>query len=235
MIFKSNLKASLDSIRKEIGDKDNMYVIENPFKKVKLFTLYINNRIKNLLGKEVCQNARIVENYFSLNGIKGNDVGNCILLEINKWRDEAEYHDINVLEVAFKHKLHSELLEDYSLMSLLNINASSLFSHHLGQNENTKPDIKKVFEQLEVINKKITTYYKVHGYLKEMRLEQQNVNLYKVLPLEKIKLIPTTQSVYSLKHLDPNATVKYMVDGIEVSEEDSKKRIGDFYKDEIKD
>lgn len=235
MNFKSNLKASLDSIRKEIGDKDNMYVIEDSFKKVKLFTLYINNRIKNLLGKEVCQNARIVENYFSLNGIKGNDVGNCILLEINKWRDEAEYHDINVLEVAFKHKLHSEILEDYSLMSLLNINASSLFSHHLGQNENTKPDIKKAFEQLEVINKKITTYYKVHGYLKEMRLEQQNVNLYKVLPLEKIKLIPITQSVYSLKHLDPNATVKYMVDGIEVSEEDSKKHIGDFYKDAIKD
>lgn len=235
MIFKSNLKASLDSIRKEIGDKDNMYVIENPFKKVKLFTLYINNRIKNLLGKEVCQNAKIVENYFFLNRVKRKEVEKCVSIKIEHWKEDAEYYDINVLEVAFKHKLNTELLEDHSLMSLLNINASSLFSHHLGQNENTRPDIKKTFEQLEVVNKKITTYYKVHGYLKEMRLEQQNTNLYKVLPLEKIKLIPITQSVYSLKHLDPNTTVKYMVDGVEVSEEDSKKHIGYFYKDEIKD
>lgn len=239
MMFKSNLKASLDSIRKEVGDKDNMYVIENPVKKVKLFALYINNRIENLLRKEVCQNAKIVESYYSLNRIKGKEVGNCVLLEINKWRDEAEYYDINILEVAFQHKLKLELIEDYSLLSLLDVNASSLFSHHLGHNENTIPDIKKAFAKLEVINKKITTYYKVHGFLKDIRLEQQNTVLYRILPLEEIKLGLLSQSYLSSKHIDPDhedyGKLYLYKDGEKVSKEESEKHIGEFYKDEIID
>ena len=52
MKFKSNIKKSLDVLRKEIGNNENMVYSKDSSKKVLLFVNYINNRIENLLKKE---------------------------------------------------------------------------------------------------------------------------------------------------------------------------------------
>ena len=184
------MKRDLDNFRKEIGNKGNMDVIKDPFKKVKFFVIYINNRIENLLKKEVCKNGNIVEGYYKLNGVMSKEVKEKIRLEIRDWKDKTEYQDINVLEVAFQHKLKSEYIPDYELFSLLDIEPSSLFSEHLGSKQNTNVDIEKAFAKLETINKKVTAYYKVHGYLKDRRLKQQYSVKYNVISLEEIKLMP---------------------------------------------
>ncbi len=216
------MKRELDNIRKEFGDKDNMEIIKDPFKKAKFFVLYINKRIENLLKKEVCKNANIVEGYYKLNGVMSKEVKENIKLEIRDWKDKTEYQDINVLEVAFQHKLKSEYIEDYKLFSLLDIEPSSLFSQHLGSKQNTRADIIKAFAKLEAINKKVTAYYKVHGYLKDRRLEQQYGAKYNVMTLEEIKLMPT-QHISSTRYMDPNASVKYMVKGEIVSKDEHDK------------
>lgn len=163
------MKRSLDNIRKEVNDIDSMERIQNVSKKVLLFVTYINNRIHNLLKKEVCRNAQIVNDYYRLNRIEPSFLNKYLSTDIKEWK-QTEVDDINMMELCFKHKLEAELLDTSNMITFLGINASSLFPDYFGDNNITKPDIKKAFEQLEVVNKRITAYYKVHGYLKEKRL-----------------------------------------------------------------
>lgn len=192
---KINLKRSLDSLRKEISSNEDILYTENAFKKVTLFALYINNRIENLLKKEVCKNAQIVNDYYRLNRMEPSFLNKYLSTDIKDWK-QTDVDDINMMELCFKHKLEAELLDNSNMFTFLNINGSSLFSHNFGETELTKPDIKKAFEQLEVINKKITTYYKVHGYLKVLRLEQQNTVIYNIKSIFAI-----SQNNLSEKHI----------------------------------
>lgn len=170
MKFKSNIKKSLDVLRKEIGNNENMVYSKDSSKKVLLFVNYINNRIENLLKKEVCKNAQIVNDYFILNKVQPSYLNKYLSIDIKDWK-KIDITDINIMELCFKHKLEEEKLDNSTVIKYLNLNISSLMSMEY-DNEITKIDLRKAFKDLENVNKRITTYHKVHGYLKEIRLKK---------------------------------------------------------------
>lgn len=194
----------LNLTKKEINENKTDDVNKNPCKKVLLFTMYINNRIKRLLKKSVCRNAQIVNDYYILNDLQPSFLNKFLSIDIKEWK-HVDTEDINMMELCFKHKLEAELLAYDNFISFLNIDFSTLLK--LSEND-PKPisndTLKNIYKQLEVINKRISNYYKVHGYLKELRVKYKNEKWEKKIKRD----VKICQHISSTKHMIDDEKVK---------------------------
>lgn len=172
------IHGNLNKIRYEVNN--SMEYPKDAMKKILLFITVINDRIKVLKRKSVYSNASVVEAYFELNNI---DINTRKYKEC--WIDISEFKSsilgINFLELMFKNSLDNLYIDTCKQLEFVNedmakliktIFSSTYKNNTEDTNEIVKPDIKAIFKELEKINKKVTVHYKVSGYLKQLRKEQ---------------------------------------------------------------
>lgn len=173
--------------------------VVNKYRAVKLFITHINNRLIKLGKMSAYQNALLVEEYYKLNAKEVPKLALQSVLYLTRQTPYSPDMDIDMLEVNFRRKVESCYMEDSDLFQTLDVLPSSLFEHHLGENEEAKVDIKAIFKTLEKLNKEVTVLYKVNGYLKELRDTQKNIAYNNDL-LKPVCVDLQTQAKLSGKH-----------------------------------
>lgn len=165
---------NLDKARLRVKNGDNT----NTGQLLKLSMFDIYNKLDKLMENDIITRAKVYDKYYSYTNklpCYGN-LNYLQLIDIQEFRTVSDNYTLEELEYAFMKRIDKLYISN---VDVLNNQPEEVIKSVIDftKTDGLDLDMKIAYKYLESIRKEVKVYFKIAGYLKELRIKQWKDNL----------------------------------------------------------